>query len=304
MKKIIAFYLIIFLSGCTSISLKKEKGEFQTLSVAIFQTKDDMVKKNPGPYGVLSELFFYKNGKWEKIKSTMVPAYSILGIEEGKYLLKVEKFISKEGHIENLKGKKEKVIKIKKGEMANLNVVLKAPPPIGLVVVAVLVGVAVIWAIYEILKDGDLPGPLPPPAEISPIVQDIFFQMSINYPYYAPYGEYYIDEEPPRLIANYPLHKDPKVLKNTHIFLNFSEPIKRNWEKETLQVIGEKSGDVKGKIIFNSTNDIVEFIPDKEFEGGEKVYVTLNGDEVEDLSGNEMKDKVTFYFTIEDERYN
>jgi len=299
MKKIIVFYLIIFLSGCTSISLKKEKGEIQTLSIAIFQTKDDLVKKSPGPYGVLSELFFYKNGKWEKIKSTMVPAYSIVGIEEGKYLLKVEKFISKEGHIENLKGKKEKVVNIKKGEVANLNVVLKAPPPVGLVVVAVIAGVAIIWAIYEILKDGNLPSPVPPPVEISPIVENIFFNISINYPYYGNYGEYYIDREPPKLIANYPLHKDPMVSKNTHIFLNFSESIRKDWGKETLQVIGEKSGEVKGKIIFNSTKDIVEFVPDKEFQSGEKVYVTLNGDEVEDLSGNEMGDKVTFYFNIE-----
>lgn len=298
MKKIIILYLIIFLSGCTSINLKKEKTGESFLSVSIFQTKEDLEKKNPGPYGVLSELFIYKNGKWEKIKSTMVPAYTIFGIEEGKYLLKVEKFISKQGHIEDLKGKKSKALKIKKGESANLNVVLKAPPPVGLIVVGILVGVAVIWALYEIMKDGNLDLPQPPPLEISPVLPDVFFHISLNYPCCYGYSSNYIDREAPKLVANFPLHRDPKVSRDTHIFLNFSESIKKNWEKETLQVIGEKSGKVEGRIIFNSTQDFVEFIPNKGFISGEKVYVTLNGDEVEDLSGNEMGDKVTFYFTI------
>lgn len=298
MKKIIILYLIIFLSGCTSINLKKEKVEESFLSVSIFQTKEDLEKKSPGPYGVLSELFIYKNGKWEKIKATMVPAYTIFGIEEGKYLIKVEKFISKQGHIEDLKGKKSKVIKIRKGESANLNVVLKASPPVGLIVVGILVGVAVIWGLYELIKDGDLDLPHPPPLEISPILPDVFFHISLNYPCCYGYSSAYVDREAPKLVANFPLHKDPKVPKDTHIFLNFSEPIKKNWEKETLQVIGEKSGKVEGKVIFNSTQDFVEFVPEREFTSGEKVYVTLNGDEVEDLSGNEMGDKVTFYFTI------
>lgn len=298
MKKAIVLYLIIFLSGCTSISLKKEKAEESFFSLSIFSTKENMQKRNPGPYGVLSELFIYKNGKWEKIKATMVPAYTIIGIQEGKYLIKVEKYISEKGHIEDLKGKKSKIFQIKKGERVNINVLLKAPPPIGLIVVGVLVGVAVIWALYELIKEEDLPLPIPPPVEISPILPDVFFHISLNYPYYSNY-EYYIDKEAPKLIANYPLHKDPNVPKDTHIFLNFSEPIKENWEKETLQIIGEKSGKVNGKLIFNSIKDIVEFIPEKPFISGEKIYVTLNGDEVEDVSGNEMKDKVTFHFRIE-----
>lgn len=298
MKKLVVFYLIIFLSGCTSISLKREKGDENILTISIFQSKEDSEKRNPGPYGVLSELFIYKDGKWEKIKATMVPAYSIFGIEEGKYLLKVEKFISKEGHIEDLKGKKQKVIKIKKGENVNVNVILKAPPPLGLIVVGILVGVAVIWALYEIIKDGNLDLPHPPDIEISPVLPDVFFHISLNYPFYYREGISYVDEQEPKLIANFPPHRDPKASKDTHIFLNFSEPIKKNWEKETLQVIGEKSGEVKGKIIFNSTQDLVEFMPEKEFLSGEKVYVTLNGDEVEDLWGNEMGDKLSFYFTI------
>lgn len=297
MKRIVAIYLILFLTGCTSIRLKKEEAEESIFSLSIFSTKKDMQTRNPGPYGVLSELFKYKNGKWEKIKATMAPAYTIIGIQEGKYLLKIEKYISEKGHIEDLKGKKSKVFQIKKGERININVLLKAPPPVGLVVVGVMVGVAVIWALYELIKEKDLPLPISPPVEISPLLPDVFFHISLNYPYYSNY-EYYTDKEAPKLIANYPLHKDPNVPKGTHIFLNFSEPVKENWEKETLQVIGEKSGKVSGKLVFNSIKDIVEFIPEKPFMSGEKIYVTLNGDEVEDTSGNIMKDKVTFYFII------
>ncbi len=294
MKKLIIFYLLFFLTGCTSINLKKEKSEETIISLSIFANQEEQKKANPGPYGVLSEIYYLKDKKWEKLKTTMVPSYSLIGVKEGKYLLRVEKYISKEGHIEDIKGKKEKIFKIRDGERVNINVILKAPPPTTLLIIGVLAGVAVIWALYEILKEGELPRPFPPPIEISPLLQDFLFHISLNYPNYYSYEK--VDKIPPKLIANYPLHKDPAVSRDTHIFLNFSEPIKENWDEDTFQILGEKSGVVKGKIFFNSTKDMVEFMPSTKFLSNEIIYVTLNGDNVEDLASNKMGDKVTFYF--------
>lgn len=291
MKKIFIIYLTFYLISCTTIEVLKEKGSENLISVSIYQSREDLKKRKPGPYGILSEIYFFKNGKWEKIKSSIVPAYTLAGIKEGKYLIKLEKYISKEGHIEDLKGKKNKIINIKKGEMANVNVILKSSASIGFIIVTILFTFAILWAIYEILKEGDIY--FPAPFEIYP---DLFFNIYINIPWYY-YPDSYIDTTPPKIIANYPLHKDPNVSKKTHIFLNFSEPIKKI-KRDTIQVIGEVSGNVKGNILYNSTMDILEFVPEKDFVPGEKVYVTVNCNDIMDLSGNAMKDKLTFYFTI------
>ena len=226
----------------------------------------------------------------------MLPVWGVENPAPGKYRIRAERRVSEAGHIEKLKGTTVKEFKVAAGRENEVRVILEGRPPTGLIVTGVLVGAAVIWALTD--KGHHLPEipVLPPftPGVHGAVAMDVFINFGALGP---PYG----DErrtEAPRLIANFPLHKDPHASPDTHIFLNFSEPVKSDWDNEVLQVLGDQSGRMHGRLVFQPGGDMVEFIPDKPFKSGEHVTVTLDGAGVEGRWNNGMEGKVSFEFEV------
>jgi hypothetical protein len=251
-----------------------------------------------GPYGVLSELYVLQGKEWRKVKVSLLPEWGVAQAPPGRYRVVVERRIGEQGHIEPLRGARTKEFTLEEGQAADVKVLLKARPPAAVLVVGVLIGVAVIWMLVEALSGGDLDLPsLPaPPPEMLDAAADIFL-----------YGAWFnastadprdLDGAAPRLVANFPLHKDPRSDPATHLFLNFSEPVRPDWPDATFQVIGSESGRVKGRIVYHPGGDMVEFEPAEPFVSGEMVIATLDGDRIEDLAGNAMTDKVSWAFSV------
>jgi len=298
-RRLVAAVLAVLVSGCVSVSVDRRKDEQGGgIRVAVYPEAKAAKAGRPGPYGVLSELYVKQGKDWRKVKVSLLPEWGVAAPPAGRYRVVVERRINEQGHIEALKGTKVKEFTLKEGEIAGVKVLLKAKPPTAAIVVGVLVGVAVIWALVEAFSGGDvsLPDlPLPPPETIE-VAADIFFHAAWMEAASADMG--WTDSTAPRLIANFPLHRDPRSDPGTHLFLNFSEAVEPDWDDLTLQVIGSESGRVAGKFIYHPGGDMVEFVPTEPFEHGETVTATLDGDRVEDLSGNEMTDKVSYSFSV------
>ncbi len=82
---------------------------------------------------------------------------------------------------------------------------------------------------------------------------------------------------------------------DTDIVVQFNEPIcDAVLDSSTFEVRGSSSGIAAGA--FSVDNEVVTFVPDQPFVGGEKVTVTLDG--VESTAGHILTEKKTFSFTI------
>jgi hypothetical protein len=295
----LAAALAVLVSGCVSVTVDRRKDEQGAgIRIAVYPESRDAKAARPGPYGVLSELYVLDGKEWRKLKVSLLPEWSVANPPAGRYRVVVERRISEEGHIEALKGAKAKEFTLAEGERADVRILLKGKPATGAIVVAVLVGLVIIWALVEAFSGGDvsLPDlPVPPPEAVE-VAAEIFLNMSWVVSASAETG--WTDSTAPRLIANFPLHLDPRSDPGTHLFLNFSEAVRPDWDDETFQVIGSETGRVAGEFVFHSGGDMVEFAPAEPFKSGETVTATLDGDRVEDLAGNEMADKVSYSFSV------
>lgn len=297
-RRAVALVLSVLMSGCVSVSVQRREEAPGGIRIAVYPDAKGARAGRPGPYGVLSELFVREGKAWRKVKVSLLPEWGVADPPPGRYRVVVERRINEQGHIEALRGAKVKEFNLREGEGADVRVLLKAKPPTAAIVVGALVGVAIIWVLVEALSGngGDLPDlPLPPPEALD-IAADIFLHAAWSASLSAEMG--WSDTTAPRLIANFPLHRDPRSDPATHLFLNFSEPVKSDWDDETLQVIGSESGRVEGRFIHHAGGDMVEFAPAAPFQPGETVTVTLDGDRVEDLAGNEMGDQVSYSFSV------
>ncbi len=297
-RKAVAAAMALLVSGCVSISVDRRDAGEGNIRIAVYPEARDAKEDRPGPYGVLSELYFQEGKAWRKVKVSLLPEWGIADAPPGRYRVVVERRIGEEGHIEPLKGAKKKEFTLKEGQNAGVRILLKGKPPTAAIVVGALVGVAIIWALVEAFSGGhaDLPDILLPPLPALDIGADIFFHASWYSSTVGGMGGR--DASAPRLVANFPLHHDPRVDPATHLFLNFSEPVRPDWDGETLQAIGSGSGRVDGRFVHHPGGDMVEFVPAAPFVSGETVTVTLDGDRVEDLAGNAMGDKVSFSFSV------
>jgi hypothetical protein len=290
--------LLLTLLGCTSVDVESRPGPSgeTRIHISVYPTQHDLEERRSGPYGVLTELEQWTDGEWRQIKVSMLPVWGMENAAPGKYRVRAERRVSEAGHIEKLKGRTVKEFKVTAGRDSEVRVILEGRPPTGLIVTGVLVGAAVIWALTD--KGHHLPDlpPLPPftPGVHSAVAMDVF----INFGALGPPVDGYRRAEAPRLIANFPLHKDPHAAPDTHIFLNFSEPVKSDWDDEVLQVLGDTSGRMPGRLVFHPGGDMVEFIPDGPFRPGEHVTVTLDGAGVEGRWNNGMEGKVSFEFRV------
>jgi hypothetical protein len=289
------------MSGCVSVSVDRRRAEGEdrgSVRIAVFPDAKAGKEGKPGPYGVLSELYVLQGKEWRKVKVSLLPEWGVAQAPPGCYRVVVERRIGEQGHIEPLQGSRTKEFTLEEGQAADVKVLLKAQPATAVIVVGVLIGVAIIWMLVEAFSGGDvdLPSLPAPPPEMLDVAADIFL-----------YGAWFdastadprdLDGAAPRLVANFPLHKDPRSDPATHLFLNFSEPVRPDWDDATFQVIGSESGRVRGRFVYHPGGDMVEFEPAEPFVSGETVTATLDGDRVEDLVGNEMTDKVSYSFSV------
>ena len=299
LKKLVASFLALLLSGCVSVSVDRRKAETPAnIRIAVYPDAKEAKAGRPGPYGVLSELYVRDGQAWRKVKVSLAPEWGIAGPPAGRYRVVVERRINEQGHIVALRGAKAREFTLAEGESAAVTVLLKAKPPTAAIVVGALVGVAIVWAIVEALSgaDLDLPPIVVPPLPAVDVAADIFIRAAW---FQAAAGDAgWRDGTAPRLIANFPLHHDPRSDPATHLFLNFSEAVKSDWDDETLSVIGSGTGRVAGRFVHHPGGDMVEFVPDEPLQSGETVTVTLDGDRVEDLAGNAMEDKASYSFRV------
>lgn len=295
----LAAALAVLVSGCVSFSVDRRKDDGGTgIRIAVYPESKDAKAARPGPYGVLSELYVQDGKEWRRLKVSLLPEWSVASPPAGRYRVVVERRISEQGHIEALKGTKAKEFTLAEGERVDVRILLKGKPVTGAIVVAVLVGLVIIWALVEAFSGGDvdLPDlPLPPPEAVA-VAGEIF--LNAGWSAAAAEGTGWGDSTAPRLIANFPLHLDPRSDPGTHLYLNFSEAVRPDWDGETFQVIGSESGRVAGQFAYHPGGDMVEFVPDEPLRSGETVTATLDGDRVEDFAGNAMSDKVSYSFSV------
>ncbi len=289
--RLLALFLAFQLSGCFSVQTQSQKRGRPEAGVTVIIFADDAARRRgePGPPGVLSELEYKDQGRWQPVFRSLEPRWTLAGLAPGRYRLRFPARLDEHGKIVPL-SEKPKKFTLQAGEMVQVQAVLEHLP-VALVVAGVVVVAVVAVALSKWFKDVDLPEPpLPPPQ-----LWDVAFHVTLNLAAGWPEAS---DRVAPVVTSHFPAagaHVPPGPLKLIWVF---SEPLApTSLDPKKVRVLGERSGLIAGIASYDANRWWVVWESTAPVSR-EKVYATLDAGAVEDASGNELEKAVSFSFWV------
>lgn len=289
--RFLALLLIVQLSGCLSVHTQSRRENRPEAGVMVVVFADDAARRRgePGPAGVLSELEYRQQGRWQPVFRSLEPRWTLTGLPPGRYRLRFPARLDEAGKVVPL-SEKPKKFTLKAGEMLQLQAVLEHVP-VALVVAGVVVVAVVAVALSKWLKDADLPEPPLPPPELL----DVAFHLTWNWAF--PWPEE-TDRAAPVVTSHFPAAGAQVPPGQLKLIWVFSEPLApTSLDPKKLRVLGERSGLLQGVASYDASRWWVVWQSTAPVSR-EKVHATLDAGAVEDASGNELAQAVSFSFWV------
>lgn len=287
-----AILLTLKLSGCLSVRMQTEKTAHPQAGVAVVVYADDAARRagQPSPAGVLSELERREQGRWQPVFRSLAPRWAVTGLPPGTYRVRFPARLDETGRVVRLQDKPKR-LQLAAGEVVQVEAVLEHMP-VALVVAGVVVVAVVAVALSQWLKDADLPEPpLPPPG-----LADVAFHLTLDLAT-GPWRETG-DRAAPVVTSHFPAANAQVPAGRLRIVWVFSEPLApASLDPAKITVLGENSGLIPGLASYDGSHWWVIW-ESRAPVRGEKVYATLDRGAVEDSSGNDLSEAVSFSFWV------
>lgn len=291
---LVAAQLTLALTGCVSVkttSVRPSEGEGGGVAVQVFA--DDTARRagRTGPAGLLGELERQHAKGWKTVFRSLNPSWAVVGLPPGTYRVSFPAKLSEAGDVERLGAPARKVFKVRQGVMTDVQVTLDHVSP-ALVAAAVVTVVVAAVLISKYLGDHDLPEPPLPPPEVA----ELAFHISLDLAAQAAWvgaG----DRQAPMVTSHFPAAGALVAARRPKVIFCLSEAIQPGeLEGQGVSVLGEASGLLAGRVSYDAANWWVVWTPEQDLQPGDTYHVTLEGDAVEDVAGNEPGKPVSFSF--------
>ena len=267
------------------------------IALQVFADDDAQKAGTPGPRGLFIELERKEGTRFTPVFRSLEPAWSVMGLPPGEYRLRFPARLDDQGNAVKL-DEEPRVIKVLAGEVTEVDTVLEHVDK-GLIVAGVIAAVAL--AVF--LDVHDLPVPPLPPIPPPPGVLDAVFWISLDAatpPVYGPPGGW-VPAGPgrtPVVTSHFPPDGARVAADRVRITFALSGPL----DAHTLQdggitVLGEKSGLLPGHTTYDGNRWWLVWEGDGDLPRDETLHVTLSGEAIEDMYGNELGAPVSFSFT-------
>jgi hypothetical protein len=281
--------------GCVSIGVERRPAlEVQAptgvLEVSLYEKSSDHDSGHLVRYPVFAELHRIDGGKETAVGRSMAPAWSLLALPPGRYRLDVSKKIDDAGGIVPLAHPGSKKFDLKAGETTSLNVVLEKVPTLW-IILAVVTIVALLVIGIDAASKGKLPMPPIPPLPPGMGFVAVSFAFPVGLREDAGNGPAAADVFPAK----------GSVVSARRVTVNFlvSMPLRENGIADGAVIaLGTKSGEIEGTVSYRAEEQLVRFIPSRNFTPGEAVTVTLDLEKLTGVDGSNGKGRFSTSFTV------
>jgi Bacterial Ig-like domain len=287
--------MLLLLAGCLSMQTTgktKTQGEGGGVAVKIYADDDARKAGHLASGGIVGELERKDKGKWVPVFRSLDAQWTVLGLAPGQYRLRFPARLDDQGNVVAMDHTSEKQVRVKKGEVIQVETTLDHFPT-ALVAAGVVTAVVAAVVLHDWLKDHDLPlPPLPPPP---PGLIDAVFYVAVDLSPGPEPGT--VARRAPVVTSHFP--EDGALVAARRIRLTFalSEPIDEDeLESDAVAVLGETSGLVAGHVRYDPNRWWVIWEPDEDLPRNEVFHVTLAADAVENRAGHELAAHVSSTF--------
>jgi len=281
------------LDGCVSIGIERtelaDTESSAAVKVTIFEKPAARKKGEPYPLPIFSELFRVEGGGERSVARTMASGFELPSVPPGRYRLSITKRINEQGDVEALSEAADKTFDVKAGQQATLEVILRKVPILWIVLAAITIIVLVILSI-DLLKDADLPSPPPlPDLDVALVITDISLRAADGHE----------AVESPTAVDVYPA--PGSVVAARRVTANFlmSTPVDTDeLDGDAVLALGSKTGEIPGSVSYRQEEQLVRFAPERDFQPGETITVTLDLAKVRSRDGRHGEGKRSTSFTV------
>lgn len=267
------------------------------IALKVFANDDAQKADAPGPRGLFIELERREGQRFTPVFRSLEPAWSVMGLPPGDYLLRFPARLDEEGNAVKL-DEEPRLVKVQAGEVTEVDTVLEHVDK-GLIVAGVIAAVAL--AVF--LDVHDLPVPPIPPIPPPPGVLDAVFWISLDAatpPYYGP-PPGWVPAGPgrtPVVTSHFPSDGARVSADRVRITFALSAPLDgHTLQDDGITVLGEKSGLLPGHTTYDGDRWWLVWEGDADLPRDETLHVTLAAEAIEDMAGNELAAPVSFSFT-------
>ncbi|MDQ1346837.1 MAG: Big 5 protein [Acidobacteriota bacterium] len=266
------------------------------ITLKVFADDDALKAGTPGPRGLFIELERREGNHRRPVFRSLEPAWSVMGLPPGDYLLRFPARLDEEGNAVRL-DEEPRLVKVQAGEVTEVDTVLEHVDK-GLIVA----GVIAVVALAVFLDAHDLPVPPLPPVPPPPGLLDAVFWISLDAatpPVYGPPGGW-VPAGPgrtPVVTSHFPPDGARVSADRVRITFALSAPLDAHTlQDDGITILGEKSGLLAGHTTYDGDRWWLVWEGDGDLPRGETFHITLAEDAVEDLAGNELAAPVSFSF--------
>lgn len=267
------------------------------IALEVFADDDTQKAGTPGPRGLFIELERKEGTRFTPVFRSLEPAWSVMGLPPGDYRLRFPARLDDEGNAVKL-DEDPRPVKVQAGEVTEVDTVLEHVDK-GLIVAGVIAAVAL--AVF--LDVHDLPVPPLPPVPPPPGVLDAVFWISLDAatpPVYGPPGGW-VPAGPgrtPVVTSHFPPDGARVAVDRVRITFALSGPLDAHTlSDDGITVLGETSGLLGGHTTYDGDRWWLVWEGDGDLARDDTFHVTLSGEAIEDMYGNELGAPVSFSFS-------
>ncbi len=280
-------------AGCATLSESGRRptpGDLGGVRVAVFQDDDGRRAGHPFHGAISGVLERKEKGKWLSVFRSLAPTWTVASLDPGKYRVRFDGRLDSRGAPEDLERPVSRTVEVRRGEMAELVLVLDHVSP-GMVAAGAVAVVVAAVLLHEFLDDFDLPPPpLPPPALL-----DAAFWVTVDLA--STDREWRGEDRAPLVTSHFPLEGDLVAARRVRVVFALSEPIDgRNLSPDAVRVETAEGAPLAGRVAWDAERWWVIWEPAADLPRSTTLVARLEPESVVDAGGEQLAGEASFTF--------
>jgi hypothetical protein len=281
------------LAGCATLretGRRPAAGDLGAVRVAVF-ADDDARRKGRIFHGAISGVLERKErGAWRPVFRSLDPSWTVASLDPGKYRIRFDGRLDPNGAPEDLERPVARVVQVRRGEMAELELILDHVSP-GMVAAGAVAVVVAAVLLHEWLDDLDLPAPPPPP----PALLDAAFWVTIDLG--SADHEWRGEDRAPLVTSHFPLEGDVVAARRVRVVFALSEPIAGDrLSPDSVRVETADGQALAGRVSWDEKRWWVIWVPLADLPRSARLVASLDPATVVDPGGEPLAAEASFSF--------
>jgi hypothetical protein len=276
--------------GCTSLGVVRTAGAGSgaaKLEVFVFADRSARDGDVPIDHPVFTHLFRVEGAREVSVARSLAARWTLEDLPPGRYRLEATKEIDARGDIRDLPSRGSTSFALAAGETARVEVLRKQVPVVLIILAAVTVVLLAILAIH-LADDAHLPHPPVPPLPPFPVAVAVDLSFALAR-----------DRGPQPGVADvFPAPGSVVAARRVAVSFLLVAPLAQTPAPEAVIALGSTSGEIDGAITYLPREQLLRFLPERDFAPGETVTVTLDLSRLRGEAGASGEGRVSTSFTV------